>query len=141
MEEQLLKTNAGRGLGIAAFVVALAAIVFSFIPCLGMYALVPGAVALILAVIAYSQATRGNGSKGLIIAALVISLVGTAIASWQFYVWMNAKSYVEDTIINEFNKIDKNALEDELNAIMNESIDSLESSFGEMKEGLDSLPE
>lgn len=139
MEEQVQKTNAGKGLGIAAFVTALVAIVFSFVPCLGMYALAPGGIAIILAVIAFSQAKRGNGAKGLIIAALVISIIGTAIASWQFYVFMNAKDIIENEFINSLEQVDTQSLEDELNDIMNESLDSLTGTVDQMQEGLDSL--
>jgi len=138
MEEQIQKSNAGKGLGIAAFVVALVAIVISFIPCLGMYALVPGVIAIILAIIAFSQAKKGNGAKGLIIAALIISIAGTAIASWQLYVIMNAKSVIEESLL-DFNKIDTKSLEDELNNAMNESLDSLNSSVDQMESGLDSV--
>jgi hypothetical protein len=139
MEEQIQKTNAGKGLGIAAFVVALVAIVISFVPCLGMYALVPGVIAIILAIIAFSQAKKGNGAKGLIIAALIISIVGTSIAGWQLYVIMNAKSIMEETLDSNFNKIDTKSLEDELNNAMNESMDSLNSSVNQMQNGLDSV--
>jgi hypothetical protein len=139
MEEQIQKTKAGKGLGIAAFVVALVAIVISFIPCLGMYALVPGVIAIVLAIIAFSQAKKGNGAKGLIIAALVISIVGTSIAGWQLYVIMNAKSILEENFNGNFNKIDTKSLEDELNNAMNESLDSLNSSVNQMQNGLDSV--
>lgn len=139
MEEQIQKTNAGKGLGIAAFIVALVAIVISFIPCLGMYALVPGVIAIILAIIAFSQAKKGNGSKGLIIAALIISIVGTSIAGWQLYVIMNAKSIIDENLIENFNNIDTKSLEDELNNAMNESLDSLNTNVNQMQNGLDSL--
>ena len=139
MEEQIQKTNAGKGLGIAAFIVALVAIIISFIPCLGMYALVPGVIAIILAIIAFSQAKKGNGSKGLIIAALIISIVGTSIAGWQLYVIMNAKSIIDENLIENFNNIDTKSLEDELNNAMNESLDSLNTSVNQMQNGLDSL--
>jgi hypothetical protein len=138
MEEQVQKSNAGKGLGIAAFVVALVAIVISFIPCLGMYALVPGVIAIILAVIAFTQAKKGNGAKGLIIAALIISIVGTAIASWQLYVIMNAKDVIEENLM-DFDKIDTKSLEDELNNAMNESMDSLNTTVNQMQNGLDSV--
>jgi len=139
MEEQIQKTNAGKGLGIAAFIVALVAIVISFIPCLGMYALVPGIIAIVLAIIAFSQAKKGNGSKGLIIAALIISIVGTSIAGWQLYVIMNAKSIIDEDLIENFNKVDTKSLEDELNDAMNQSLDSLNSSVDQMQNGLDSV--
>ena len=139
MEEQIQKSNAGKGLGIAAFVIAVVGIVISFIPCLGMYGLVPCGIALILAIIAFIQAKKANGSKGLIIAALVISIVGTSIASWQLYVLMNAKSFLETDLKDAVEKIDIKSLNDELNDAMNESMDSLGSSVDQMQQGLDSV--
>ena len=139
MEEQIQKSNAGKGLGIAAFVIAVVGIVISFIPCLGMYGLVPCGIALILAIIAYIQAKKANASKGLIIAALVISIVGTSIASWQLYVLMNAKSFLETDLKDAVEKIDIKSLNDELNDAMNESMDSLGSSVDQMQQGLDSV--
>ena len=138
MEEQVQKSNAGKGLGIAAFVIAVVGIVISFIPCLGMYGLVPCGIALILAIIAFVQAKKANSSKGLIIAALVISIIGTTIASWQLYVLMNTKSSPE-TDKDAVEKIDTKSLNDELNDAMNESMDSLGSSVDQMQQGLDSV--
>ena len=139
MEEQVQKSNAGKGLGIAAFVIAVVGIVISFIPCLGMYGLVPCGIALILAIIAFIQAKKANGSKGLIIAALVISIVGTSIASWQLYDLMNAKSFLETDLKDAVEKIDIKSLNDEFNDAMNESMDSLGSSVDQMQQGLDSV--
>jgi len=138
MEEQVQKSNAGKGLGIAAFVIAVVGIVISFIPCLEMYGLVPCGIALILAIIAFVQAKKANSSKGLIIAALVISIIGTTIASWQLYVLMNTKSSPE-TDKDAVEKIDTKSLNDELNDAMNESMDSLGSSVEQMQQGLDSV--
>lgn len=139
MEEQVQKSNAGKGLGIAAFVVAVVGIVISFIPCLGMYGLVPCGIALILAIIAFVQAKKASSAKGLIIAALVISIIGTSIASWQLYVLMNAKSFIEGDLKDAIEKIDTKSLNDELNDAMNESMDSLGSSVDQMQQGLDSV--
>ena len=138
MEELVQKSNAGKGLGIAAFVIAVVGIVISFIPCLEMYGLVPCGIALILAIIAFVQAKKANSSKGLIIAALVISIIGTTIASWQLYVLMNTKSSPE-TDKDAVEKIDTKSLNDELNDAMNESMDSLGSSVDQMQQGLDSV--
>jgi len=137
MEELVQKSNAGKGLGIAAFVIAVVGIVISFIPCLGMYGLVPCGIALILAIIAFVQAKKANSSKGLIIAALVISIVGTSIALWQL---MNTKSSLE-TDKDAIEKIDikKSLNDDEFNNGMNESVDSLGSSVEQMQQGLDSV--
>ena len=88
MNEESTQTtsNAGKGFGIAGFVLGLIALIFSFIPCLGMYAMFPGVLAIILAAVALMQANKGNGPKGLIIAALIVSLIGTAVAVYQYSV-------------------------------------------------------
>jgi len=139
MEEQVKKSGAAKGLGIAAFVVAVVGIVISFIPCLGMYGLIPCGIALIIAIIAITIAVRTNSPKGLIIAALIISILGTAIASWQLYVLINAKSYIENDFKDAIEKIDTKSLEDELNNAMNESLDSLGGAINKMQQGLDSV--
>ena len=53
MEETTTTTNskAGKGLGIAGLVLGILAAVVSFIPCLGMYAMFPGIIGLVLSVI------------------------------------------------------------------------------------------
>ena len=90
--EEIKKSNAGQGFGVAGFVLGLVALILSFIPCLGMWAFAPGALAVIFSVVALSQASSANAAKGLIIAALIISILGTAIASWQFVTIRRAAS-------------------------------------------------
>lgn len=94
MEEQP-QSAAGQGLGIAGFVLGLLALIISFIPCLGMYALLPGIVAIVFSAIALAQANKANATKGLIIAALVISILGTSIAAWQFFALRTAADTIE----------------------------------------------
>lgn len=83
MEEQVQKTNAGQALGIAGFVLGIITLIISWIPCIGWIALFPGAVAIILSIVGFNQANKANGNKGLIIAAIVISILGTGIAASQ----------------------------------------------------------
>ncbi len=94
MEEQT-KSTAGQGLGIAGFILGLLALIISFIPCLGMYALLPGIIAVVLSVVAFIQANKANAAKGLIIAAIIVSVLGTSIAAWQFVVLRTAASKIE----------------------------------------------
>ncbi len=79
--EHTAKTNAGQGFGIAGLVVGLLALILAFIPCVGVIAIGPGAIAIVLSVVGLIQANQGNGAKGLIIAALVVSIVATGIAA------------------------------------------------------------
>jgi len=80
--ENTQPTSAGQGMGIAGLVLGVLALIVAFIPCVGVLALVPGAIAVILSFIALHQANQGNGAKGLIIAALVISIVATCVAAF-----------------------------------------------------------
>ncbi len=81
MEELKEKTNAGQGFGIAALVLGIIALITAPIPCVGILALIPGMLGIIFAIVALVQASQGQGAKGLIITALVISVLGTSIST------------------------------------------------------------
>ena len=83
MEE--VKNNAGQNLGIAALITAIITFVLAVIPCIGIIAFIPGVIAIILAAVGISQASKNNAQKGLPIAGLVIGIVATLISfSWIF---------------------------------------------------------
>lgn len=86
MEQNQGKTNskAGKGLGIAGLVLGILAAIISFIPCLGMYAFIPGFIGLILSLISFVQANKAGATKGLAIAGIVCSVIGCSIAAWQY---------------------------------------------------------
>jgi hypothetical protein len=102
--EEVRKSTAGQGLGVAGFVIGIVALILSFIPCLGMYALVPGIIALIFSVIAFSQASSANAARGLIISALIISVLATSIASWQMVVIRRAATGFGDGFRESFHE-------------------------------------
>jgi len=107
MEEQQpireQKSNAGQGLGIAGLVLGIISLIIAFIPCFGWVAIVPGAVAIVLSVVGLSQATKVNAPKGIIVAALVISIIGTCIAA----VWGVILSSVAHEGKGWFDRIEK----------------------------------
>ena len=88
--------NAGKGLGIAGFVLGLCALVFSFVPCLGAYAVFPGALAVILSLVALMQASKANAPKGLIIAGLAVSIIGTGIGGYQYMALKELGNQLQD---------------------------------------------
>lgn len=134
MEEQAVKTKAGMGLGIAGFVLGLVALIISFVPCLGTWALIPGVVGIILSAIALSMATRGNGAKGLIIAALIVSIIGTGIAGYQWYFWNQVATEATEGLKN-FDDEWKNAMNDlnselqNMDTTLNEQMNAIEDSL------------
>ncbi|MBU8893361.1 MAG: hypothetical protein KOO66_11315 [Bacteroidales bacterium] len=123
--EENKSSSSGQGLGIAGLVLGIIALIISFIPCLGMYALVPGIIAIILSAIGFSQASKANAKKGLVTAALIISIVGTAIASWQLYIFRSAPAKLE-----QFGKEFQKALEEELD---DEDLEDLEEAMEKLE--------
>jgi hypothetical protein len=81
MDEQKTTSTAGQGFGITALVLGIIALVTAPIPCIGILALIPGILGIIFAIVALVQASQGHGAKGLIITALVISILGTSIST------------------------------------------------------------
>jgi len=134
MEEQ--KSTAGQGFGIAGLILGIIAFIFAFIPCFGWVALIPGIIAIALSIVALSQANKANGAKGLIIAALVVSIFGTSVAVLQGFIfagvlsegshWKNRLERVIDEEIGE-------DLDEAFEVVEKELEDALE----ELEEGLD----
>jgi hypothetical protein len=67
-------------LGLIGLILGIVAAIISFIPCLGMYAIFPGVLGLILSALGLRKV-----KKGLAIAGLIFSLIGTGVAAWQMY--------------------------------------------------------
>jgi hypothetical protein len=97
MEEQ--RSNAGQGLGIAGLVLGIMAIPMGIIPCTFYLGILFGIIGLVLAIVALTQAHRGYGPKGLIIAAMICSVIGFSFASvWGFFLARNGSHIVKEII-------------------------------------------
>jgi hypothetical protein len=83
---QTPRRPAGQNLGIAALITAIVTFVLSVIPCVGIIAIVPGIIAVVLASIGLSQASRNDSPRGVLVAALIIGVVATMIAFSQIFV-------------------------------------------------------
>lgn len=84
MEE--VKNNSGQNLGIAALITAIITFVLAVIPCLGLIAIIPGIIAIILAAVGLSQASRSNSPRGVLVAALVIGVIAFLISFSQIFI-------------------------------------------------------
>jgi hypothetical protein len=126
MEEQ--HSNAGQGLGIAGLVLGIIALIIAFIPCFGWVAIVPGAVALVLSIVGLSQATKVNAPKGVIIAALVISIIGTSVAAiWG--VLLTSVAHEGGRWVNRFERVGKEfekEFKDETGSDIEETMDKMD---------------
>lgn len=73
------KTSAGKGLGIAALVIAILALCLCWVPIINNFAAVLGFVALILGIISLVIAAKRNGSKGMGVASSIIAVVAIVL--------------------------------------------------------------
>ncbi|HAM11176.1 MAG: hypothetical protein A2X05_06680 [Bacteroidetes bacterium GWE2_41_25] len=81
-----IKNNNGQNLGIAALITAIVTFVLSVIPCVGLIAMIPGIIAIVLASVGLSQAARTNSPKGLMIAGLIIAIIASMISVSQVFI-------------------------------------------------------
>lgn len=129
------RSTAGQGLGIAGLILGIIAFLIAFIPCVGLLALIPGIIAIVLSVIGLSQANRGDGTKGVIIAALVISIIATSVAGiWGFFFATGA------TILNKVGWEVKKELEEEFGDDYGKKFEEAFEDFGkDLEETLEDL--
>jgi hypothetical protein len=137
MEEP--KSTAGQGLGIAGLVLGILAIPLGIIPCTFYMGIVFGLIGLILSLVALSQANRGYGPKGLIIAALICSAIGFSFAS----AWGFAISHTSGRVIKDFVRGFKEGSDYDNNAILLDMEDDTsqvtEHASGDMQKMTDTL--
>lgn len=102
MEEE--KKNTGQNLGIAALITAIITFVLAVIPCVGLIAIIPGIIAIILASVGLSQAARVNSPRGVLIAGLIIGILASLISVSQVLVAVKIASKADKwpTDINDF---------------------------------------
>jgi len=141
MEEQ--KTSAGQGLGVAGLVIGILAAILAMIPCVGWIAIIPGVIALALSLVAFSQANKGNGSKGVIIGALVVSIIAISVGLVQI-VFFAAIATEGGNIKNKIEKVAKefgDEFEDEYGKDFEKAIDDVEESVNEIGEDMEETME
>jgi len=81
-----LKNNSGQSLGIAALITAIITFVLSVIPCVGLIALIPGIIAIVIASVGLTQAAKNNSPRGVLFAGLIIGIIATLISFSQVFV-------------------------------------------------------
>ena len=73
-------------MGIASMVLGIVGLVISFIPCFGTYGIFLTVPGLVLGAVAIAKASKNGGAgKGVAVAGLVCSIIGSVIAGWQWY--------------------------------------------------------
>ena len=81
MEE--VKNNQGNGFAVGALVTGIIAFLLAVIPCVGIIAIVPAIIAVILGIVGLS---RANNSNGMLVGGLVIGIIALMISLSQTFV-------------------------------------------------------
>jgi len=74
------RPNGGHYLGIAAMILGGLSLIISFIPCIGLIALIPSIIALVLGIVGLVQANEAQAPKGLIAGSIIVSIFAGSIA-------------------------------------------------------------
>lgn len=81
-----VQNKSGSNLGIAALITAIITFVLAVIPCVGLIAIIPGIIAIVLASVGLSQAARANSPRGVLLAGLIIAIIASMISVSQVVV-------------------------------------------------------
>ena len=104
----------GQNLGVAALIAAIVTFVIAVIPCVGLIAIIPGIIAIVLAGVGLSQASRNNSPKGILIAGLIIGIVASLISLSQIFVVERIARKAENKWPGNIENIFKDVREDVL---------------------------
>jgi len=112
--------NNGKGLGMAGLIVGIVALLFSFIPCVGMYAALPAIVAIVLSVISMRQASKIAAPKSMATAGLICAIIALLIAAYWIYLAYYVVHNSSDAMLKINEELNKNGMMDSLNNAMQE---------------------
>ncbi len=143
--------SAGMGLGIAGLVLGIISIPFGIMGCTFILALVMGILGITLSAVGYSQARQANAQTGLIIAALIISILGTSFALIRlthsasrsvdlFDSWKNKIDIIKDNsddFENSFENAFEEGFKDEEDQDLDQDLKDLENNLDELESELE----
>jgi hypothetical protein len=86
MDMEETKNNTGQSLGIAALITAIVTFVLAVIPCVGLIAIIPGIIAIVLAAVGLSNAAKTDAPRGILLAGLIIAIIASLISFSQVFV-------------------------------------------------------
>jgi len=144
--------SAGAGLGIAGLILGILSIPFGIMGCTFLFALIMGIMGIILSAVGYSQARQAGAQTGLILAALIISILGTSFSLIRmtssvsrshdvFEMWkekINKWDKEPSDIEQSFNDAFKEGFEEEYDGNLEETLDELENNLNELERELES---
>jgi hypothetical protein len=131
-------SNAGQGLGIAGLVVGMVSVPLAIIGCTFITGLVLGILGITLSAIGFSQAKKAGNDTGLMLAALIIAIVGTSIATYRVIDFVVNKPHLKIEAIKKKMEVFDDAsdefeesFEKEFGEPFEDAVDKIEEDVGE----------
>ena len=112
----------GKSLGIAGLIIGTLSLMLSFIPCIGMWALVPAIVGIVLSSISLSQASKAGLPKTNAIAGLVCSIIAFLVAAYWIFMTVYMVSSSSDMYIEMQKEIQQSGVLDSLSTAIQQEI-------------------
>ena len=90
--------GAAKIMGIIGFVISIPSFLFSFIPCFGYQALVPGLLGLVICGISYyiEKQKEKPSALGLMLAGMIISVLTIGVATTQYFTFKESIDAVNE---------------------------------------------
>ena len=79
------RRSSDHNLGVASLITAIITFVLAVIPCVGLMAIIPGIITLVLASVGLSRSGRNDSHRGLLVAGLILGIVATLISFSQIF--------------------------------------------------------
>ena len=98
MEE--VNNNRGNGLAVGALVTGIIAFLMAVIPCVGVIAIIPAAIAIVLGIVGLSRAHDNNG---MLVGGLVVGIIAVMISVSQIFVFSKIADH-SDSWASEFER-------------------------------------
>ncbi len=114
-------TEIAKVFGIISLVIAIFSFIFSFIPCVGYYAIGPAVFAILFSIAPFLILKKAGRKIGIPLASLIISLVAVSIGTYQYITYKEVFEK-KDEINESFEEANKKFEE----AVTKMVIDSLE---------------
>jgi hypothetical protein len=105
-------------MGVAALITAIVTFILAVIPCVGLIAMIPGIIAIVLASIGLSQTSGSNAPRGVLVAGLIIAIVATLISFSQIF--------VAGKVTDKFKKDFGGEIENVINDVQENVLDQIE---------------
>lgn len=118
-------SNSGQVMGIIAIVLGVMSLIMAFVPCIGLFAFVPGVIGVTFGIVSILQANNAGASKGLGIGGTVVSAIAIIMSA----VWLFLFNKIIDSPSVITDKIEKFSKK-----FSDELLDSVDAQFDENSE-------